>query len=105
MITSGEGKYTVWLEEKKIGEDRIYILGGGERSHIGAIILCEPGNKIQVIKRGTHYDHIVLQPIAVAACEKYQVPIVVVGGIHIDNASKQEIDILVQNCYNLIAQL
>ena len=29
MITSGEGKYKVFLEEKKIGDDLVYILGGG----------------------------------------------------------------------------
>ncbi|UCH72321.1 MAG: hypothetical protein JSW62_01885 [Thermoplasmatales archaeon] len=102
MITSGEGKYKVWLEEKKIENDLIYILGGGEKSHIGGIVVCEPNKKTQAISFEKHYDHVVLQPIAEAACKKYNTNVVAVGGIHINNASKEEIDIVVKNCKELI---
>ncbi len=37
MITSGNGKYEVWLKQIKLGNDRIYILGGGEKSHMGGV--------------------------------------------------------------------
>jgi len=102
MITSGEGKYKVFLEEKKIDADLIYILSGGEKSHIGGVVICEPGKKTQVIALEGHYDHIVLQPIAEAACKKYNTKVVAIGGIHVDNASKEEIDILVNNCKELV---
>jgi len=105
MITSGEGKYKVFLEEKKIGDDLIYILGGGERSHIGGVVICEPGKKPKAIRLEGHYDDIVLKPIAEAACKKYNVKIVAVGGVHVDNASKDEIELLVRNCNNLIDNL
>ena len=42
-----------------------------------------------------------LQPIAEAACKKYNVKVVALGGIHIDNASKEEIEKLVENCKEL----
>ena len=102
MITSGEGKYKVFLEEKKIDEDIIFILGGGERSHIGGVVICEPGKKSQVIRLEGHYDDIVLKPIAEAACKKYKTKVVSVGGVHIDDASKEEIDLLVKNCKELV---
>jgi hypothetical protein len=102
MITSGEGKYKVFLEEKKIGPDLIYVLGGGERSHIGGLVVCEPEKKSQVIRLEGHYDDIVLQPIAEAACKKYKKKVVVIGGVHVDNASQDEIDILVKNCKELV---
>ena len=102
MITSGEGKYKVWLEEKKIGNDLIYFLGGGEESHIGGIVFCEPNKEPQIIRLEGHHDDVVLKPIAEAACKKYKTKIVVVGGIHIDNATKQEIEQLVKNCKELI---
>jgi len=102
MITSGEGKYKVFIKEIKNGGDLIYILGGGERSHIGGIAICEPGKKPQIIRLEGHYDDLVLSPIAEAACKKYNTKVVAVGGVHVDNASKEEIDILVKNCKDLI---
>ena len=102
MITSGEGKYKVWLEEKKLDDGIIYILGGGERSHIGGVVICEPDKPSNVIRLEGHYDDIVLKPIAEEACKKYNKKIVAVGGVHVDNASKDEINILVNNCKELV---
>jgi hypothetical protein len=102
MITSGEGKYKVFIEEKKIGDDLIYILGGGERSHIGGVVICEPGVKTQIIRLKGHYDDIVLKPIAEEACKKYNTKVVAIGGVHVDNASQEEIDLLVKNCKELV---
>jgi len=102
MITSGEGKYKVWLEEKKLDDGIIYILGGGERSHIGGVVICEPDKPSNVIRLEGHYDDIVLKPIAEEACKKYNKKVVAVGGVHVDNASKDEINILVNNCKELV---
>jgi len=101
MITSGEGKYKVFLEKKELDGDLVYILGGGEKSHIGGIVICEPGKDSQVIRLENHYDYQVLTPIAETACKKYNKTVVAVGGIHIDNATKEEIKIIVKNCKEL----
>jgi len=101
MITFGEGKYQVFLEEKKIGKDLLYVLTGGEKPHIGGAVICKPGQKPQILSIGTHHDYIVLTPIAEKACKKYNKTVVAVGGIHIDNATKEEIDLLVKNCKEL----
>ena len=101
MITLGEGKFKVWLEEKKIGDDILYVLGGGERTHIGAIVFCEPNKEPQVIRLPGHYDDTVLKPIAEIACKKYGTRVVAIGGVHIDNASKDEIKKIVENCRKL----
>jgi gallate decarboxylase subunit D len=105
MITSGSGKYRVWLEKHQVGSDLVYILGGGQQPHVGGIVLCEPGKPSQIVSRQGHLDTIVLTLLAEAACQKYHQAIVVVGGIHIDHASKEEIDVLVQNCRALIPDL
>lgn len=102
MITSGKGRCRVWLKTEQIGEDLLYILGGGEEPHIGAMVIREPGKDGQTIILGTHRDHEVLEPLAEKACEKYCVTAVAVGGIHIDNASREEIEIIIQNCRELI---
>ena len=102
MITSGEGKYKVFLEKRQQNSDLIFILGGGERSHIGGVVICEPGKKSQIIRLEGHFDDIVLKPIAEEACKKYNTKVVAVGGVHVDNATKQEIDKLVNNCKELV---
>jgi hypothetical protein len=102
MITAGKGKYKVFLEKKVLDDDLIYILGGGEKSHIGGVVICEPGQTPQVMKLEGHYDYIVLEPIAKKACKKYNKKVVCIGGIHIDNATKEEIDLLVKNCKELL---
>ena len=102
MITSGRGKYKVWLQRHLIGDDLVFFLGGGERPHIGGVVIAEPGKKVKSIRLTGHYDDIVLRPIAEAACKKYKKKIIAVGGVHVDNATKEEIDLVVQNCKNLI---
>ena len=102
MITSGEGKYKVFLEKKKIDDDLIYILGGGEKSHIGGVVICEPDKESKVIRLEGHYDDIVLKLIAEAACKKYNKRVAAIGGVHVDNATEKEIDLLVKNCKELV---
>jgi metal-dependent hydrolase (beta-lactamase superfamily II) len=102
MIISGEGIYKVFLEKKELGDDLIFILGGGEKPHIGGAVLCEPGQKPYILTYDAHHDHIVLTPIAKAACKKYNKTVIAIGGIHIDNATKEEIQIIVDNCKELV---
>ena len=72
MITSGKGKYKVWMQRHRLGSERVFFIGGGQRSHIGGVVIAEPGKKPQVIRLAGHFDNIVLTPVATAACEKYK---------------------------------
>ena len=102
MITSGKGRLKVFLEKKELDGDIVLILGGGEKSHIGGIVVCEPDKKADIIKLGNHKDYVVLTPIAERACQKYNKTAVAIGGIHIDNATKKEIDQIIKNCKGLL---
>ncbi len=102
IAEAGEGRYKVWLEKKELDRGLVYILGGGEKSHIGGVVYKEPGKEAQTIKVQGHYDLEVLLPIAKAVCQKYGLPVTVTGGIHIDNATKDEIDKIIENCKELL---
>ena len=102
MITSGEGRYKVFLKKIKMGKDYIYLLGGGDESHIGGVVICEPNKKINTIRLEGHFDYIVLELIASELCKKYKKRIVITGGIHIEQASKKEINMIIENCRKLI---
>jgi gallate decarboxylase subunit D len=105
MITSGRGKYKVWLQRQDIGADIVFFLGGGQRSHVGGVVIAEPGKKTDAIRSTGHYDDVVLKPIAEAAAKKYKTKVVAVGGVHVDHATKQEINLLVENCKRLIKKI
>ena len=85
-----------------IGDDLVYLIGGGENSHVGAISVCEPGKKSKNLKFGGHKDYVITEMIAKAACEKYNKKTSCIGGVHIDKATKNEINKLVENCRGLI---
>jgi len=105
MLTSGKDKYKVWLKKEQIGEDILFVLGGGEKSHIGGAVISEPGKKAKVVRLKGHFDDIVLKPIAETACKKYRTKVVAVGGVHVDNATKKEIDLLVKNCKSFVSKI
>jgi len=102
MNTYGDGKYKVWMKKELVGDDIVYLVGGGERAHVGAAVVKEPGKRARVVRLGGHYDYMVLKPIAEAACEKHGRTVVAVGGVHVENASKEEIVLLVANCRELV---
>jgi hypothetical protein len=105
MITFGRGKFKVWLSHQRIGEDHVFFLGGGERAHVGSVVIAQPGKEPQVILLEGHRDDVVLLPIAKLACEKYGTAVVVVGGVHVENASKEDIGRLVENCRHLLKEM
>jgi hypothetical protein len=69
------------------------------------VVICEPGKPAKAIRLTGHYDDIVLQPIAELACSKYKTKVVVLGGVHVDHATKQEIELLVENCKKLVERI
>ncbi len=103
MITAGEGRCKVWLRREDMGKDIIYLVGGGERPHIGGAVLMSTGmERPEAIQLGTHRDHEILEPIALEAHKKYHTTVIAVGGIHIDNATQEEITKIVENCKELL---
>jgi hypothetical protein len=98
VISAGSGKHRVWLKETIQGDDVVLFLGGGEKPHIGSVVLCEPGTKPRVINRKGHYDWMVGKPIAEKVCQKRRKPVVCIAGVHVDDAKKEDIEILKKNC-------
>jgi hypothetical protein len=101
MITFGEGKYVVWLKVERLDDGVVCILGGGERSHVGGVVVKEPGKEAVALAMEGHYDVQVLAPIAEAACRKYNMPAAALGGVHVEDATREEIETLVGNCKEL----
>lgn len=97
MISAGEGRYTVRFKSYKIGNDRLVVITGGEEEHIGSATLIEEKEHLQTISKKGHKDHIVSERIANIIYDRIGKDLLVICGIHIEDASKEEIDSLVRH--------
>jgi len=102
MISAGEGRYAVRLECHKIGRDRLFIITGGEEEHIGSATLIEKKGYLKTIIKEGHQDHVVSEKMANIIYDRIGKDLLVVCGIHIDDAGKEEIDILVDNAQTCV---
>jgi len=104
MISAGEGRYTIRLESYNVGKDMLIVISGGEEDHIGSATLIETKGHLQTIIKKGHQDHIISEKMANIIYDKIGKDLLVVCGIHIDDASNEEIDMLVDNaqrCVNI----
>ena len=104
MISAGEGRYTVRLESYNVGKDMLIVIRGGEEDHIGSATLIEERGHLQTIIKKGHQDHVVSEKMANIIYDTIGEDLLVVCGIHINNASKEEIDILVSNAQECVSR-
>jgi hypothetical protein len=95
-LSVGEGRYRIELECLQIGNDRLFIITSAKEGHIGAVTLAEKKG-LQTLSKQGHRDDIVSQSVAEILHRALGEDIVVVCGIHIDHATKEEIETLVVN--------
>ena len=102
MISAGEGRYTVRLESHNIGKDMLIVITGGEEDHIGSATLIEKRGHLQTMIKKGHQDHVVSEKMANIIYDTIGKDLLVVCGIHIDDTSKEEINILVDNAQTCV---
>ena len=101
-VAYGKGKYAISARMGSIGKDVILLIGGGQKPHAGCVVVCEPdkasgGVTTSVHTFTTHREEQVARPIAEAVCRKTRSRVVCVCGIHVEKASKKDIETLVKN--------
>ena len=101
MIRVGEGRYRVKMKFDQIGNDRLVIITGGEE-HIGSATLIEAKGNLQTIGKKGHKDHIVSEKMANIIYDRIEKDLLVICGIHIDDATQEEIGILVENAQKCV---
>ena len=103
MISAGEGRYSVRLQSYNVGKDMLIVITGGEEDHIGSATLIEKKDHLQTIIKKGHQDHVIPERMANIIYDTIRKDLLVVCGIHIDDASKEEIDILVDNAQECVS--
>ena len=120
-IHEGDPPYIVGAELMRVGDDLVCIITGGTHPHTGAVSLAEPavtfhpvtGAKLSegdepVVRTLTgqgHKDALPAEMFAKALCQKFGVNVVCTSGIHVDDATKEEIAIMLKNVNALLEKL
>ncbi len=105
---AGEGRLHVFLKLLTLGNDLVVLIGGGEKPHVGAVSLAEKEGESVSVKTLVSHRHKEGKVASKAAKEitgKVGVKTVVIAGIHIEKAEKQEIKELLNNVDELINEL
>lgn len=103
----GEGKYQIYGMLSLTADGVIVQLLGGELPHVGTVIMSQPRPSMEDIENTSvttsvlnllhHKDDIVAKPVAEKFTRELKQVTVVVAGIHVDDAKKQDIEILKDN--------
>jgi gallate decarboxylase subunit D len=78
-----------------IGNDLLIIITGGDE-HIGAISLYDKDSFSTMTKKG-HKDNVLTELVAKMVYNRLKKDVAVICGIHIDNASKDDIKKIIDN--------
>lgn len=99
QIDIGTGRTAVRLQLVPVGGDLLLMLTGG-RAHVGAVAVAVPGDGVpwvDLIEIGTHREGPLAREGANLICGHSNRTVTVTAGIHIDNATDDEIQEITAN--------
>lgn len=100
-ISKTKDGITVTLAAHPIGCDYSILVYGGDEPHIGAISYGSCFGDVKTIALGKHKEWIVNERIVPILRNAFYRDFVLVCGIHIDNATNEQIEIVMELCEDL----
>lgn len=100
-----ENKWKVSLKSYKMGDDLVLLLQGGEKPHIGAVALAIPYKETasaSLISAPEHKDGDLAKPLSEKVAKALKTKVILVVGIHIDDATQKDINQLINNSKSVI---
>lgn len=111
----GTGRHRVEASAIICGNDLVVALLGGERHHIGATVMAVPrpsladhsriSSSASVLCVAGHKEDELARGVALRLSAALECVVTVVAGLHVDDASGDEIKILLDNCDRLVGRL
>lgn len=111
--SQGTGRCRVEMTVTLTDEGLSVLLTGGERSHVGGVVLCLPRQSLEGTGRSAdawivpvpgHKDVLAGEVVGSILAKELNEPVAVTAGIHSDQASTAEIQAIMANCRGLAAQ-
>lgn len=104
---AGTGRYRVWGAAWETGQGVVFGLFGGDRPHVGTVVVGLPRPSLRdprlpsctssVFNLVGHKEEELVRPLAEEATRRLRQPVVVVAGIHVDAATDQDLQLLIDN--------
>lgn len=114
-FSTGSGQYKILLQAHFIGADLLVSISGGTKPHIGAVSISQyhpslldqmrPSATTSLLAIAPHKEGEILYKIGGELARLYKTNVIVTGGIHIDHASPQDIQTLVNNIDQAVIKL
>ena len=109
-----KGRVTLTLEITPAGDDLCAVLTGGESPHVGGVVISTPRPSLKgdgsisatssVINLPGHKDGEILQFLAEKICISRETVVTASGGVHIDDISSAEIELVFEGVEQLSEQ-
>ena len=102
------------ISHQRIGNDLLVTIHGGDEHHIGGAALAYPTKShyrdaitvsVNTITAPGHKDYLIANSSAEAICRVLKVPVLVSVGIHVENATKEQIDSIVNVVESMVNEL
>ena len=102
------------ISHEKIGKDLLISIHGGDEHHIGGAALAYPTQShyrdaitvsVNTITAPGHKDYLVANSVAETVCKVLHVPVLVSVGIHVDNATKEQINDILSTVDEMVKEL
>lgn len=112
-LSEGEGRTELYLIAVFSGDDLVIVIFGGDRPHIGSVSVAYPpfteeerkrergGVVLNTISLPGHKDYVVSEMVAEKVARVLRRVVAVSTGIHIEKASKAEIEEVLMNSERL----
>lgn len=111
-FSAGTGKFLVRLSATITGNGLVVQLMGGEEPHVGAVVLSVPRPSLAmpgilscnsfVLPLIGHKDDEIAKPVAEKIAVNCGSAVVVIAGIHIEDATGEDIGRLTENCWRTV---
>ena len=118
-VTVRAGERRLWAVATTAGSDLVVTVGGGERPHVGCVVLAQPHASVKepgrvrvtssVITMPPHREEALARPLAEALAKALRGVVTVAAGVHDDDLSPEGIaaylDLAVRLRDRLLARL
>lgn len=105
------GRHTIILEQYNVGNDILVMILGGDEHHIGGISVAYPTRShyrdaitisLNSITLPGHKDYVLSNSLAEKISEALEKVVTVIVGIHMENATQDEIKLAVKVSHELV---
>ena len=115
IASTGRGKYRVTAEAKTIGTDIIVSIWGGAKPHIGSVAVAIPRPSLKIPGKMSatssvlnfvgHKDETVTKLFSERIAARLNRNCIATAGIHIENATNEDVDSIMKNCGTLCTRM